>query len=250
MPRFLRQFLSHFYIVRSKRRAFLERWGTTHNHGKNNRIIIVNQDGKEKILSGSAVVPGVDLCFKGDGNTLRLHEPFHFDRTEMTLSDGSLIEIQSTRHCVYKGLINPQKQGRVLIGKDFSANSGLEISGFDEPGLTVRIGDDCMFSWNVCLRPCDSHTVFDLESGKALNKGRDIVIGNHVWAALNTTFLKGARVPDNCVVGYGSVVTKTFDKPFSLIVGSPARRVDGAPVNWSRLTVYEYEQEQKAKSAS
>lgn len=92
MSRFLRRFLSNFILSREKRRAFRMGWGRTRNRGKNNWIILTETDGTEKILSGRAVIPGLDLTFDGDGNVLRLQKPFVFDGCEMLLSGGSRLK--------------------------------------------------------------------------------------------------------------------------------------------------------------
>jgi serine acetyltransferase len=37
----------------------------------------------------------------------------------------------------------------------------------------------------------------------------------------------GSRIPNCCVVGIGSVVTKPLSHPYSMIAGVPARRIRG-----------------------
>lgn len=241
MPRFLRQFLSIFIFSRQKRKCFRAGWGRCRNRGKNNRIILVEENGERSVFAAPHTVPGVDLMFEGDGNTLCLHKPFYFDRCEWLLSDGSYVEIQSSRYEMKKSTFSILNGGRVLIGKDFSSNDGLDITGFDEPGLTLQIGDDCMFSYGILIRLSDGHALYSLADGRLLNEGKGVRIGTHVWAGQKCSFLKGAGIPDNCVVGACSMVTKKFDEQNSVYAGIPARRVNKEPIGWTRTSIQYYQ---------
>ena len=44
-----------------------------------------------------------------------------------------------------------------------------------------EIGKDCMISYNVTLYNTDAHPIFDIETGKIINKVKGIKIGNHCW---------------------------------------------------------------------
>jgi acetyltransferase-like isoleucine patch superfamily enzyme len=53
---------------------------------------------------------------------------------------------------------------------------------------------------------------------------RDVRIGHNVWVGYGTSFLRGARVGDNAVIGTASVVTK--DVPANAVAaGAPIRVV-------------------------
>lgn len=49
-----------------------------------------------------------------------------------------------------------------------------------------------------------------------------IKIGNNVWLGENVTICKGVTIGDNCIIGIGSVVTKSIP-PNSIAAGIPAR---------------------------
>ena len=55
------------------------------------------------------------------------------------------------------------------------------------------------------------------------NKG-DIVIGNDVWIGGGVIVLPGVTIGDNCVIGAGSVVTRSIPSN-SLVVGNPCQVV-------------------------
>ncbi len=253
MPRFLRRFLSIFILNREERHRFANTWGRTRNFGKNNRIIYVDPDGTEREVSASSVVPGVNLVFEGNNNVLRLHKPFHFEYCDMTLRENETAEFQATRYRIGRAnfCLSPGKSCKLTVGKDFSCMGGFQIAGFDEDCLSVTIGEDCMFSYGVAIRASDGHTLLDAQTKKVLNPGQDIYIGNHVWAGMHTCFLKGARVPDDCVVGAQSIVTRAFTQPNRILVGSPARELkDKQPITWDRRPVTAYLLETKSQTDS
>ncbi len=243
MPKFLRRFLSIFILNREKRHVFANTWGRTRNFGKNNRIVYVEPDGTEKEVSASSVVPGIQLVFEGNNNSLRIHKPFHFEFCEMTLKENEKVEFFPTQYRIrYASIcLSPGKNCSLRIGKDFSCMAGLHMSGFDEDNLSVTIGDDCMFSYGVFTRTSDGHTLLDAETKQPISPGKNIRIGNHVWAGQHTGFLKGAVVPDHCVVGANSIVTKAFKNPNRILVGIPARELENRrPITWDRRTVTDY----------
>lgn len=139
---------------------------------------------------------------------------------------------------------------RVEIGDDVRFSGEIKVRGF---GLTVRIGDrcdvkrthilaceagveigrDCLVAADVQLRASDMHRMVDRASGQPVNPARPIVVGDNVWLCAEAVLLKGARVPDGCVVGLRSVVTRGFDEPDCVLAGSPARVVRRG-IAWSR----------------
>jgi len=115
----------------------------------------------------------------------------------------------------------------------------MRISGQNEENLKVFIGNNCMFGTRVLLRPSDGHIIYDINTGELLNKGEDIIIGNHVWSGVNSVFLKGAKVSDNSVVGANTLVNKKFNEENVILAGVPARIVKHS-VNWDRKSPRQY----------
>jgi len=86
----------------------------------------------------------------------------------------------------------------------------------------LKIGDGCAISWDCQFIDDDFH---ELEYPGKKEKKKGIEIGKHVWIGRGAIFLRGAKVPDGCVVAAGAVVSASFDKENCLIAGSPARVV-------------------------
>ena len=241
MNKVFRRLLSIFIFNRKKRHTFVNHWGKTKNHGNNNHIIYILPDGTEKEVSPSSIVDGLSLCFEGDNNKVLLHPPVCFEECELILSEGCIAEFQTTQYKIEKATfhLTGGKRGRLLIGKDFSVFPGLKIVGFDEDDLTVKIGEECLFSVGIFIRPSDGHSLLDNVTKDVINSGKDIIIGNHVWCGMNVSILKGGKVADDCVIGAASVVTKAFSNPHCILVGVPAREI-AKNITWDRKRIPEY----------
>ena len=87
----------------------------------------------------------------------------------------------------------------------------------------LTIGNNCIFSGNIQFW-FDGHSVIDKNTKELLNPpGNHIIIGNNVWLGMNSFITKRAKIPDNCIVGACSVITKPFEEQYALIAGNPAK---------------------------
>lgn len=84
---------------------------------------------------------------------------------------------------------------------------------------SIRVGNDCLFSWNILLMDHDHHSIFLHE--QYMNPSKPIEIGNKVWIGCNCTVLKGATIAEGCMVGAGSLISKAILTPNCLIGGIP-----------------------------
>ena len=80
-----------------------------------------------------------------------------------------------------------------------------------------------MCAFGITFLPTDGHSLFNKESYELLNYNNPINIGNNVWICYSATFLKGASIPNNCVVGANAVVNKSFIEDSVLIAGNPSK---------------------------
>lgn len=195
----------------------------------NNQIIIFDEDQNEEIVSE---IEGLTIKFKGKNNVVKIEKGSIFKSSRMVLSRHCEVNIEKTDKYGIRSLsADLNNYCKLKIGKNFRCVS-LRISAQSEENLSVIIGDNCMFATRVLLRPTDGHSIYDVNTKELLNKGEDIIIGNHVWSGLNTLYLKGAEVFDNSIVGANSVVNKKFHEENVVIAGSPARIVKRG-VNWT-----------------
>ena len=103
----------------------------------------------------------------------------------------------------------------------------------NESDLSVSIGRDCMISSDVTIRSTDGHAIYELGTGKIINRARPIVIGDHVWIGAGVTLMKGAGVASNSVIGRASMVTRRFDEENVVLAGTPAKVVRNQ-IMWDR----------------
>ena len=106
--------------------------------------------------------------------------------------------------------------------------------------FNTEIGKYTSISYGVTIGPPEHdykritmHPFIYNEEYKILDK-KDILrnnkfdkkctIGNDVWIGCNSTVLRGVDIPDGVVVGANAVVTKS-PRPYSIVVGSPAKEI-------------------------
>lgn len=124
-------------------------------------------------------------------------------------------------------VINIESQGKINLGKSFSTNYDFMICCNDE----ISIGDNCLIGWNVTIMDGDGHIL--KKSNKQINTPSPIKIGNHVWLCSQVTVMKGASIPNNSVIAYGSLVNKNLDGEYTIFGGIPAKIIDKGIV-WTK----------------
>jgi maltose O-acetyltransferase len=114
----------------------------------------------------------------------------------------------------------------------------------------VRIGKDCYIGFNVI---CDTNYASLIAIGDRVtishntsvfahtatpvvthlsNIYRDVKpvsIGDGAWIGAHCLILPGVNVAEHCMIGAGSVVTKSTE-PYSLYAGNPARKIKSLPL--------------------
>lgn len=105
--------------------------------------------------------------------------------------------------------------------------------------LLVKIGDNCTVLENFLLLTHDNITkCFINIYHEFLPSSGPVTIGNNVYFARNCTVLKNVTIGDNCIIGFGSVVTRDIPAN-SVVVGAPARVI---------CTLEEYYEKRKKQS--
>jgi len=93
--------------------------------------------------------------------------------------------------------------------------------------VPVKIGNNVMFGRSVMIMGGDhnmSEVGIQMRFVKSGGKNIPIVIENDVWIGSNVTILKGVKLSEGCVVGAGSIVTKSLP-PYSICVGNPCKPI-------------------------
>ena len=80
----------------------------------------------------------------------------------------------------------------------------------------VRVG------WDTLFTDTDFHETILTESNTINVSTKPILLGNNVWVGSRCMILKGTEIANNCIIGAGSIVTKSFLQESCLIAGNPA----------------------------
>lgn len=132
-----------------------------------------------------------------------------------------------------------RRQG-IEIGDNLWITPDVKSLSIDitRPSL-IKIGNNVRLNKNLSIITHDGGFYVLLHKYKEFipQSGR-ITIGNNVYFGRNCTVLKGVSIGDNCIIGFGSVVTRDIPSN-SVAVGSPAKVV---------CTLDEYYQKRREKS--
>ena len=207
-------------------------------HGTNNKIIL-KDDIKETEID---TYNGIFIKINGNNNTVIIHKGLIAKDINISLlNDNCRIEIFPSPWFSNVNIVCVNGNGQyVTIGENTS------FAPFDRVQITVDdsnkvdIGADCMFSNHVDIWATDGHAIFDINTNEVINKQKHpLKIGNHCWIGESCKITKNSVIPDNCIVGIASVVTKAFTKTNCIIAGNPATiKKDG--INWVRSSTYKY----------
>lgn len=107
---------------------------------------------------------------------------------------------------------------KVSLGDYSGIGVNAKIYGACTIGNYVMMGEDCtIITRNHRFDRTDipmMHQDFEPE--------QPVIIGNDVWIGDRVTILPGVEIGDGCVIGAGSVVTRSIE-PYSVAAGVPAR---------------------------
>ena len=112
------------------------------------------------------------------------------------------------------------------IGK----NTFINFNFTCQDDAEVTIGEHCDFGPNVTI-VTPQHPLLPEERlklmcpdgvARRLCYAEPVRIGNHCWICANVTILPGVTIGDGCVIGAGSVVSKSIP-PYSIAAGNPCR---------------------------
>ncbi|MBJ3774841.1 acyltransferase [Acuticoccus mangrovi] len=161
------------------------------------------------------------ITILGNNNTVRIG-PMGVRRQFAITIRHSNSYLEIGEGCLLQGVIGIAQGATVIIGREVTAQ---QIAITAQEGRRITIGDRCMFGRNVHIRNSDAHPIFDVATRQQINPAADTHIGDHVWGAHSTTFLKGSRIGMNSVVGTHATVSAGEYPDGALLVGSPANVV-------------------------
>lgn len=183
-------------------------------YGHNNSVVIENHKFKGKIK------------IYGNNNKINISDSRFSERINISIGCDA-------QRCTNNTNIN--------VGKDTYCGNIYLVLG--EHGSDIQIGNNCMLSDNIYIYATDGHTITDMD-GNRTNFGKHVTIGNHVWVGQDVHIGKNVTIPDDTIIGWGAVVTKSFDKTNTVIAGNPATVVKTG-VKWDRAFPNNFDKKDK-----
>lgn len=204
--------------------------------GRNNNKRYYKQiiKGKNnKLITNAAKITLLSIEIRGNDNTVIIGRDSSINNLEIYIrGNGNSIVIGENCRFVKGGSLWIEDDGcSIQIGESTSFISAHLAA--TENGSSITIGRDCMFAYDIDVRTGDSHSIIDASTHKRINPAASISIGNHVWVAAHVTILKGVDIGDDCVIGTGSLVTKSFNAGNVIYAGNPAKIVK-QNITWTR----------------
>lgn len=132
-------------------------------------------------------------------------------------SDGKF-SIQAGEDCI------------ITIGDKVTCTSSVYI--FTAEGTIISIGNDVMFASGVYIKSHDHHPIFNIKSGKRINKSKNIIIEDHVWLADQVYVGKSSIIKSGSMIGFRSFVSGYIPNN-CLAVGTPAKVIK-KDIAWER----------------
>ncbi len=141
-----------------------------------------------------------------------LRQLYYFNTFRKLKSKGKNIRLSKG------GIIS--RPNELSIGSNVFIGKGFVISARD-----MHIGDNIMIG-PYLLAECDDHSFnrvgYTMYSYREERQKAGIVIENDVWIGGHVSILKGVKIAEGCVIGAGSVITKSTI-PYTINFGSPCR---------------------------
>lgn len=109
-------------------------------------------------------------------------------------------------------------ESKIKIGNNVSINNNFSAVSFSK----IIIEDDVLIGVNCSMIDTDGHQLEIDKRTIGIPKTEEIVISKNVFIGDNVSILKGVKIGENTVIGFGSVVTKSI--PDNVIAaGNPAK---------------------------
>ncbi len=195
-------------------------------NGKNKKIVA------DEVVRNVRFTKKVEIIINGDNNYIDLGK-CHYSGLKIKVSgnshfikiDDSVYNIMADINIGQKDKIN-RKSVTQNCKLEICKNTSIENARFYlyQNNTAIKIGKDCMLSSDIIMQTHDGHKIFDLDSNSTNNNKKFVIdIGDHVWLGRGVSILKGVKLPNNTIVGYGAVVTKSFEEEYTIIGGYPAK---------------------------
>jgi len=176
--------------------------------------IIVSRKTKLRSLSGKAHLSNVKtgIVRIGFGGTDMMD--YRYDRSILKITGDIYFQGKTKIGVGAKIMVS----GTLKLGNNFDITGDAMIICAKE----IQIGDNTMIAWQSILMDTDQHAIYNTDN-TLINQDKKITIGNNVWIGAKSFILKGSTIPDGCIVGANTTISKKFTQKNAIIAGNPAK---------------------------
>ena len=135
------------------------------------------------------------------------------------LKKGNII-FKGETHLGHGTKIIVRNNAMLIIGDNFAISGNTTVNCYKK----IIFGNNIQFSWDCLVMDSDTHTIIGT-TNEICNQDKEIIFGNKIWIGCKCTILKGAIIPNNCVIGACSLVSKGKFEENTIIMGTPAKCV-------------------------
>lgn len=204
-------------------------WFNKIKYRKTNTFVYIKSNGK-RILNPK--IKNLKIEINGKNNYIEIHEPIKIEKEVKIFCNNDNRLIIKGNNIFQQMKINLGNNSELEIG-EYTTVRGTSIYMHNNPNTKIKIGNDCMLSYNIMLRTSDAHAIYDINTKKQINIPADIEISDHVWIGTKVIILKGTKIPANSVIGANSLINKSFSEENCIIAGTPAKVIKNN-INWVR----------------
>lgn len=210
-----------------------------------NEDLIFDQGNNNKIIGAYPKMCNSELIFKGCDNLLVCGDNVNLvDSKIIFYGDNSLVYLSSNRYD-YKITVGIYNNSVFHMGENNYINKNLTAILSEEKHFFV--GDNGLFSFDICARVGDAHLIYDVASKERLNITKSVYIGDHVWIGQNSIILKGSQIDSGSIVGAMSNVTGKKIPHNSIWAGNPCKEIHRDKF-WDSACVHGWQKDKTEKS--
>lgn len=85
----------------------------------------------------------------------------------------------------------------------------------------VSFGRGCLISWDCIIMDTDFHPIYI--DRHRINEDKPVLVGDKVWIGMRCSILKGAVIPNGCMVAAGTTLAQALSKEKCVYGGLPVR---------------------------
>ena len=186
---------------------FVTRLGRWYRRQRCSLLSLPARAGGRLNCTGARPVFMVPLSCGGSGQVI------FGDRVVVGYDGGARLDTGEVRLQAMAGAI-------IRVGARTHFNNNVQVLA----SAGVNIGADCLIGDAVLIMDADGHALAPELRHQSAGATDVVTIEDNVWIGSRVIILKGVTLGAGCVVGAGSVVTRSVP-PRTVVAGNPARSI-------------------------